>query len=265
MRFLRPGSPDRILLVTSLLAPLVLAIRIRWPGTRVMYLVRGDEILEARWRGRWLRAWLAGRMQTLMVRCGVEFVFVSWDLEALFLERHPRLHGTRILPNTAGCVLPPVRPFDGRVAVVGDFGSLKRVDWLLEELRDSGCQIHLFGNRSLPERWRHQGIVSHGLVTDLAGELSIHCSLLVMASATEGFPNVLVDAQRAGCAVLLPNAFPFARFPLAQEWRFALEPGSLAHALRTLSAKPRDFSWDNADLRALLERDWNELIEEALV
>lgn len=262
---LRAKPPDLVLVYTSLMAPLVLLLKLRRPSLGVRYMVRGDEYLEARARQRRLRAWTAVVLQGLLARLGARFVFVSWDLEELFLSRHPNLRDTRVLPNTLGRPLPPVRPFDGRVAVVGEFGGLKRIEWLLEELEESGCEAHVFGNATLPVRWKQPWVVSHGHVGDLVAELGMHCTLLAMASVSEGFPNVVIDAQASGCAIVLPETFPFARFPLAPTWRFPQEPGGLRRRLAELGRAPRDFTLENGKLRDLLESDWGRRIEEALL
>ena len=257
----RDRDDHQVLFYHSLLAPLLVLLRLLRPGLRLRYMVRGDEILEARLKGRPWRARAARFCQALLARLGVRFIFVSWDLEALFQERYPALTRHCVLPNTLGKPLPPTRAFDGRIGLVG--GSvMKNLDWALDELAPTEWEIHVFGRaagEASPSRR-----IEHGVVEDLVGELGRHCSLVVVCSLSEGFPNVLVEALEAGCAVLLQDAFPFARFPLAEAWRFPLRDGGLRERLASLSREPRDFARDNRALLDLLGQDWQGLLEQAL-
>ncbi|KPK84461.1 MAG: hypothetical protein AMJ81_05415 [Phycisphaerae bacterium SM23_33] len=261
-RRLRAGQVA-VLVYTSLLAPMVALLRLIRPAAPVYYMVRGDEITCARYAGRRLRAWVAGRFQKMLAAVGCRFVFASEDLQQAFLERLGAIARRCVLPNTLGRPLPPIRPFDGRVALVGDFGSVKNIEAVLAGLSGGEFHVHLYGNRSLPPQWARPWLHSHGPVEDVPARLR-DCTLLVLSSLSEGFPNVLVEALQAGCGVVAHRDFPFRRLPLSPAWRFRLDGHGedLRQVLSRLRRQRRDFKADNQALVRLVESDWNRRVRE---
>lgn len=271
-RSLRRGHVS-VIVYCDLMAPLVALLKCIRRDLDVTYMVRGDQVTWARHQGRRFRAWTARVLQKFMRRLGCRFVFASDDLHDLFRDRLGEVPRARVLPNTLGKRLPPIRPFDGRVAVVGDFRTVKNVEHVLETLADSGFRVDLYGNTSLPERWRRPWLHAHGKVDDLTTRLG-RSTLVVLASVSEGFPNVLLDALEAGCAVAVHREFPFRRLPVAEEWRFELQAlpdadvsssrvlrrPDLKSVLKRLRSRPRDFKRDNPELFRLVESDWRERV-----
>ena len=267
-RFWRRGA--HILLFTSLMAPVVVPLKLLCPGLKAFYFVRGDEITWAQHHKRRARAILACVFQRGLnaVRC--MFVFVSRDLESLFEKRLGTIHRKAFVPNTLGHQLPPIRPFDGRVTLVGDFNTVKNIEVALTLLERGAFPVDLYGNTSLPSQWKRPWLTAHGVVSNLP-ECLEHSTMVVFTSSTEGFPNVLLDALKAGCAVLVPFCFPFEHLPISRAWRFALSnasanegPDSLEQVLSYHYSNRHDFKSDNKDLISLVESDWKDHVWQAL-
>jgi glycosyltransferase involved in cell wall biosynthesis len=262
---------DAAIIYTSLLAPLAVLLRILRPQCPIFYMVRGDEIDWARHDGRRLRAGVALVFQMIMQKLNCRFVFASWDLEELFIRRLGPLVRRCVMPNTLGRPVGLIRPFDGRIAVVGDFNTVKNVEWALENLGTGLFQVDLYGNRSLPEQFRRPWLRAHGRVSDLTAALG-NASLLLLTSRSECFPNVMLDALQSGCGVAVPREFPFRWLPIADAWRFDLsagpsragQPTALEQFLLSLYAQGRDFREDNRQLIELVESDWAEHVWRAL-
>ncbi|MHC4294882.1 MAG: glycosyltransferase family protein, partial [Planctomycetota bacterium] len=216
LRFVRSKAMLRgktsVIVYSSLMAPLVAILKCFDPELTVYYMVRGDEFTWANHYGRRFRAWIGKAFQKLMRAMNCRFVFVSRDLQEAFTERLGEIAWARILPNTLGAPLGEIRRFDGRVAIVGDFGSVKNIEHVIETLSDGDFQVDLYGNRSLPETYNRDWLHAHGCVGNLKGRLG-NSSLVVLASVSEGFPNVLLDALEAGCGVVVHKDFPFRQLP----------------------------------------------------
>ncbi len=257
------GGRAKVLCYTSLMAPLFFLLRLFRPGHQLFYLLRGDEAGEALHAGRKLRARVALSGQRQLRRMGARFIYVSRDLQDRIEERIGPAPGT-LLPNTLGRPVPDTRPLDRRIGLVGDFGTVKNIEHVLEELRDTSWELHLFGNRELPRAWRLPNLVTHGMVPDLVEQLRKHCSLVVLSSSSEGFPNVLLEALEAGCSVLLHDRFPFRHLPLAPAWRYQLKQGSLRERLDSLLGRDCQFKQENQELVELVIRGWGDLLREAL-
>ncbi|MCX5683134.1 MAG: hypothetical protein NT049_05550 [Planctomycetota bacterium] len=272
LHWLRSGELRRgraaVIIYTSLLAPLALLLRIFRPRCPVFYVVRGDEVTYTAFAGRWFRSLAALCFQKILAVAGCRFVFASADLRRVFIQRLGRIRRASLLPNTLGRPLPESRPFDGRVALVGDFGTVKNVEQAIELLEGGGFRVDLYGNRSLPPGWQRPWLHAHGNVDNLVGHLR-DSTLVVLASLSEGFPNVLVEAVQAGCGVVVHSEFPFRRLPIADPWRFQLPrrgdaggKGShpshdLRSVLNRLRAEQRDFKQDHPRLVSLIESDWS--------
>jgi glycosyltransferase involved in cell wall biosynthesis len=264
-RFLRTRQPPdtrlSVLVYSSLMAPLVAILRLFRRPVRFYYMVRGDEVTWAEHRGRNLRAMAAVVLQKLMAVLGCCFVFASEDLRELFARRLGNAARYEVLPNTLGKSLPEVRAFDGQVAVVGDFGTVKNIEHVIDALDGGEFTVDLYGNRSLPKRYQRSRVRAHGVVPNLKSHLR-NSSLLVLSSISEGFPNVLLDALEVGCGVVVHDEFPFRKLPITDRWRFALEPGrsrgvtDLRTVLRRLRDEDRDFGADNRELVSLVESNW---------
>ncbi len=267
IRGLRPC----VIVYYDVLAPFVAAVRFLFGSLTVVYMVRGDQVSWARFQGRTWRAGAAQILQKWMRGLGCVFVFASEDLRVIFTERLGPLRRAAVLPNTVGYPLPPSRPFDGRVAVVGDFGTVKNIEFVLNGLSEGRYRVDLFGNTRLPDRWRQPWLQSHGIVADLPSHLK-HSSLVVLSSVTEGFPNVIVEALEAGCGVVAPSGAPFERLPLSAMWRYQMEPRNshadsahgkeLTDVLHRLLEEQPDFQAHNRELYDLIESDWESRIWE---
>jgi hypothetical protein len=228
-------------------------------------MVRGDEVTFTSFAGRWFRALVAVCFQKLMAVTGCRFIFASADLRRRFVQRLGRIRQSKLLPNTLGRPLPESRPFDGKVALIGDFGTVKNIEQVIESLDGGGFRVDLYGNRTLPSRWRRAWLNAHGNVGNLVDCLR-NSSLVVLASLSEGIPNVLVESVQAGCGVVAHSAFPFSRLPLSKPWRFELSARSdgdgsrqgqdLQSVLSRLLTEQRDFKQDNPGLVRLIESDW---------
>jgi len=256
---------DAAIIYTSLLAPLAVLLRILRPQCPVFYMVRGDEVTYTAFAGRRFRSLVALLFQKALAVAGCRFVFASADLRRVFVRRLGRIRRSSLLPNTLGRPLPPSRPFDGRVALVGDFGTAKNIEHAIAALDGAGFRVDLYGNRSLPPQWRRPWLHAHGNVEDLVNRLK-GSSLVVLASLSEGFPNVLVEAVQAGCGVAVHSEFPFHRLPIAPAWRFDLsgrgDADSLRPVLDRLRAEQRNFKQDNRRLVTLLESNWPSRVRE---
>jgi len=270
------GQAVTLVFFTSLLVPLAVLLKLLTPGLSLCYMVRGDEYTYALSQRRRFRALVALCLQQLLRVARGRFVFVSWDLAQVFGQRLGRICRSCVLPNTLGEALPPTRPVGQAVAVVGDFGTVKNIESVIAGLSGGNYQLHLYGNRSLPEQWQRPWLCAHGVVDDLSAHLR-DVSLVVLASVSEGFPNVLVEALQAGCGVVVHNGFPFRHLPVADEWRFDLprdadtEPGLVHHGhlrledvIETLRSQGRDFRQDNPELVQLIESDWQRRVRQAV-
>jgi hypothetical protein len=268
-RELRSGEGSAII-YTSLLAPLAVLLRVFRPRCRVYYIVRGDEVSFTSFAGRRFRALVAVCFQKLMAATGCRFIFASADLRGLFLRRLGKIRHARLLPNTLGRLLPASRPFDGVIGIVGDFGTVKDIELAIQNLGHGLFAVELYGNRSMPEQWRRPWLTSHGVVSKLSEHLR-SVSLVILASRSEGFPNVLLDALEAGCAVVVRRGFPFARLPISDSWRFDLQDdcagpcdfSDLERVLMRLFQEQCDFRKDNPILFQLAESDWRDRVWRA--
>lgn len=265
------GRNACVIVYYDVLAPFIAVVRFLLPSMTLVYMVRGDQISWAKFQHRKIRAWVAYLFQKLMSKLGCVFVFASEDLHITFTERLGLLNRAKVLPNTVGYPLPPSRPFDGRIAVVGDFKTVKNIEFVLNSLCEGQYHVDLFGNTSLPEKWKCLWLQSHGVVADLSSHLK-HCSLVVLSSVTEGFPNVVIEALEAGCCIVAPEGAPFRRLPLNTRWRYQMEPCNghpragrkrkLIHVLHHIMAEQPDFRTDNRELYELIESDWEKRIWE---
>lgn len=269
IRFLLKTQDAYVLVYTSLMAPLVLLIRLLHPKVRVYYMVRGDEVTYVKNAGRHFRAFVAVAFQRALARMQCRFVFVCEDLRVVFERRLGRISRNYVLPNTIGRLLPTIAPFDGRVGLVGDFGTVKNIEFVIEHLSRGRFEVHLFGNKGVPETWDREWLHAHGVVDDLKGSLARHCSTVVFADSSAGFPNVLVEALEAGCSVLVHREFPFRLLPINELWRFDLSTvngntrggaSPLEDVLVRLMQEQRDFRRDNPELIQLIESDWEKRV-----
>lgn len=261
-----------ILFYTSLMAPFILVLRLFSRKTRVFYMVRADEITSAKYDKRYFRALIAFCFQWLLNKLHCHFVFVSDDVRTLFQKRYGKIKKYSVLPNTLGRHIPPNRIFDGRVALVGDFKTVKNIEWALHHLSGGHHDVHLFGNRSLPSEWQKPWLHSHGIVDNLISELENHCTLVLFPDTSAGFPNVLVEALEAGCSVLVHRSFPFRCLPVNEHWRFNMthldgqlpkssvtqNKSELEIILDHIFQNKRDFIKDNPELIQMIESDWEE-------
>ncbi len=260
------GREACVIVYYDVLAPFVAILRFLFPALSVVYMVRGDQVSWARFQGRLVRAKVAELHQKWMLRLGCVFVFASEDLRLAVSRRLGLLHRAAVLPNTLGRRLPPSRPFDGRIAVVGDFDTVKNIEFVLNSLCQGEYQVDLFGNTRLPDQWRQPWLHSHGVVSDLPSQLK-HCSLIVLSSISEGFPNLILEALEAGCCIVAPSGPPFKELPLSPLWRYQMQPrhrmdGCLTDILHRLLLEQRDFRADNRELYDLIESDWEDRIWE---
>ena len=259
-RLRREGTS--VVFYSDLMWPLVALLRCIRPAMRIFYMVRGDQVAWSLHSGRRFRARMAEIFQKLLGKLGCRFVFASDDLHEVFATRFGTIRCASVLPNTVGESLPPIRPFDGKVAVVGDFGTVKNIEHVLDSLEGGNFPVELFGNSSLPEYRRRPWLKAHGQVPDLTADLR-SVSLVVLASVSEGFPNVLLDALQAGCGVVVHNEFPFKNLPINENWRFHLRTGagkSLPEVLEELRAAKLDFRSNNKALIELVESDWSRRV-----
>jgi hypothetical protein len=271
--FRRWTSGMRLVFFTSLMAPVAGIVRLVQPSCRLLYFIRGDEYGWAVNERRYVRGALALVFQKWLSLLRCRFVFVSEDLLCRFEQRLGPIHDKVVLPNTVGRVLPASRPVSRRLGLVGDFESVKNIEWALASLSRGMFDVALFGNHRLPARWKRPWLTAHGLSENLARDLAMHCDLVVLCSVSEGFPNVLIDACEAGCSVVMPFGYPFAALPIVPEWRVEMDgltaalaresaghESQLERRLLTLLREQRNFHADNPALFELLESDWNERV-----
>ncbi|KKN29974.1 hypothetical protein LCGC14_0838630 [marine sediment metagenome] len=259
-----------VLFYTSVLAPVIILIRVL-SRAKCCYMVRGDEFSYALQAKRPVRAVIALCLQELCRVSRCEFVFVSKDLQVVFERRLGILERKHLLPNTLGRRLPPTRRCDGKVGVVGDFETVKNIEWVIEHLSDGKYEVHLFGNQPVPDKWKRPWLTSHGVVDNLIKELNA-VSVVVLSSTSEGFPNVLNDALLAGCSCMIHDTFPFEYLPVHKSWRFTLGTtdgrgdarsrgsGELRAMIDAAIAEGRDFKADNPELIAIIESNWEEKV-----
>lgn len=271
-------SQTTIIIYTSLLAPLITMLKVLRPNSPVYYMVRGDEVTYVKQRKRYIRALVAFLFQKLLVIIGCHFVFVCDDLKVLFEKRLGKIRRSSVLPNTIGKPLPEILPFDGRVVLIGDFNTVKNIEWAIESLSSGRFEVHLYGNRSLPENWRRPWLHAHGVVENLTSVLRKSVSLVILSYIDAGFPNVLIEALEAGCGVVVHRDFPFKYLLIDDEWRFSLNStgrdncnlktkneSELELVLDRLSREKRDFKEDNPKLIKLIESDWEKRVWEIFV
>jgi len=261
-----------IIIYISLLAPLIAMLKVLRPKLPVYYMVRGDEVTYVKQANRYFRAFVAVILQRLLNTLGCHFVFVCEDLRVLFEKRLGKIRRSSVLPNTIGKPLPEIRPFDGRVSLIGDFDTVKNIEWAIENLSCGKFEVHLYGNRKLLEKWQRPWLHAHGVVKNLTSALRQSASLVVLSYIDAGFPNVVIEAQQAGCAVVLHREFPFKYLPIADQWRFSLESSNdrsdgsktseLEKVLDRLFREKRDFKRDNPELIELIESDWEKRVWE---
>lgn len=269
------SSHTRIIIYTSLLAPLIPMLKLLRPKLPVYYMVRGDEVTYVKHANRYFRALVAVIFQRLLNTLGCHFVFVCEDLRVIFEKRLGPISKSHVLPNTLGKPLPDIRPFDGRVALVGDFNTVKNVEWAIENLSGGKFEVHQYGNRTSPEKWQRPWLQLHGVVEDLSSVLRQCASLVVLSYIDAGFPNVVIEALEAGCSVVVHQAFPFKYLPIADEWRFSLNStgrdncnlkteseSKLEFVLERLLREKRDFKRDNLEFIRLIESDWEKRVWE---
>jgi len=270
-----PAKSVHVLVYSSLVAPHVLALRLLRPGIPIYYMIRGDEITYVKHSKRHFRAVVALLFQKLLVLVKCHFVFVCEDLRVLFEKRLGPIKKHSVLPNTLGKHLPPTRPFDGRLGLIGDFATVKNIEWTIEQLHSGRFEVHLYGNRTLPEKWQRSWLCAHGFVKNLASVFRRSVSLIVLSYVDAGFPNVVIEALEAGCGCVVHTEFPFEYLPVADKWRFSLnssdhcncsweneQENNLEFVLTRLQQERRDFKRDNPELIRLIESDWEKKVVE---
>ncbi len=271
-----PGT--RIVFFTSLMAPAACLARLVRPSCRLRYFIRGDEYGWAISERRYLRGGMAVILQKWLSLLRCRFIFVSGDLLCRFEQRLGLISERALLPNTVGRPLPPGRPVSRRIGLVGNFQSVKNIEWALASLSRGMFEVALFGNTRFPPQWQRPWLKVHGISSHLVSDLATHCDLVVICSFSEGFPNVLIDAIEAGCSVVLPFGYPFATLPINPNWRFEMdsvqcalarmvtgEESPLEHLLETRLKDKRDFRADNGDLFNLLESNWGYRVREVVI
>jgi hypothetical protein len=266
------SSHTNIIVYISLLAPLIAMLKLLHPRLPVYYMVRGDEITYVKQANRHFRAFVASIFQKLLKIIDCHFVFVCKDLQVLFEERLGHIKRKSTLPNALGHKIPHIKSIDNKIALVGDFNTVKNVEWPIENLSSGKFEVHLYGNTCLQEEWKRPWLVSHGKVENITHKLKERPALMVLADISAGFPNLLNEALMAGCPVVTHDEFPFKYLPIADQWRFSLEssndssdsskPSELEKVLDRLLREKRDFKRDNAELINLIESDWEQRVWE---
>ncbi len=266
----RHMSTQLAIIYISLMAPFILLLKLIRPSVQVYYMVRGDEVTYVKHANRHFRAYIAMICQKLLNTLGSHFVFVSEDLRFVFQKRLGHIKKSYVLPNTLGKRLPEIRPFNGRIALVGDFGSVNNIEVALETFSKGRFEVHLYGNRALPEKWRRPWLHAHGFVKDLTSHFRKSASMVVIPYLSAGFPNVIIEALEAGCSLLVHRGFPFKYFPISDEWRFSMHSSNngihdlrnsdLENVLDRLLQEKRDFKCDNSELIDLIESDWEQRV-----
>lgn len=263
------------IIYTGFTAPLIIVLGVICPGIPVYYMVRGDEITYVKQDKRCFRAFVALVFQKVLALLRCHFVFVCEDLRILFQKRLGPLRKCFVLPNTLGKRLPEIRPFDGRLALIGDFNTVKNIEWAIENLSDGKFEVHLYGNHTLPEEWQRPWLHAHGVVENLTSALRESVSLIVLSYIDAGFPNVIIEAFEAACGVVVHRNFPFKYLPISEEWRFSMNlsycntynskaknESELESVLDRLLHEKRDFKCDNPEFIQLIESDWEKSVWE---
>ncbi|MHC4123597.1 MAG: glycosyltransferase [Planctomycetota bacterium] len=266
-------KPASVLIYSSMMVPFILMLRLTQRNVPVYYMVRGDEITYVKKAKRNFRAVVAFLFQKLLVKTGCHFVFVCEDLRFLFEKRLGPIEKSSVLPNTLGKCLPGIKPFDGHVALIGGFNTVKNIEWAIENVSGGKFKVHLYGNRTLPEKWQRPWLTAHGVVRDLVSALKQTSSLIVLPYIDAGFPNVVVEALEAECGVVVHRDFPFKYLPVSEQWRFDLSSSEkaghcsgsnneseLESVLQKLLDEKRDFKNDNPELVRLVESDWESRV-----
>lgn len=270
---LHPKS--EMIIYTSLIFPLVLIFKILRPSKKIYYMIRGDEIEYVKQKKRHFRAKISFLFQYTLNKLGCHFVFVCEDLKYLFENRYGNIKKAHVLPNTLGKKLPDSKCVDRNIALVGDFDTVKNIEWAIENLSNGKFDVHLYGNHQLPGKWQRPWLHAHGLVQDLTSCLHDSCSLVIFPDTSAGFPNVLIEAMQVGCGAIVHREFPFKYLPVSEQWRFDLNSNNhrdsnskdkcesdLEAVLSRLLEERRNFKRDNKELIALVESDWEKRVWE---
>ncbi|MEN6333943.1 MAG: hypothetical protein ABFE01_06745 [Phycisphaerales bacterium] len=273
----RPQSdenPVSVLVYGSLAALPLIPLRLLHSRVPVYYMIRGDEATYARQAGHAIQARFSLLCQRIMKGLGCHFVFVCEDLRALFEERLGAFKHSSILPNTIGRPMPSIRDFEGRIALVGNFGTVKNTEWAIERLSRGEHEVDLYGADRVPDEWRRPWLNCRGVVADLTRELTQRPALVLLPYVDAGFPNVVVEALLAGCPVAVHERFPFRHLPVHDAWRFSLSgngvdssdkgPSELESFLGRLREQRRDFRRDNPELMQIVESDWEQRVWDIL-
>ncbi len=237
-------------------------------------MVRGDEATYAKQAGHVAQAHFSLLCQRMLKGLGCHFVFVCEDLRALFEERFGTFKRSSVLPNTIGRPMPTIRGFEGRIALVGDFGTVKNTEWAIQRLSRGEYEVDLYGANSVPDPWQRPWLTCRGVVSNLTEELTRRPALVLLPYVDAGFPNVVVEALLAGCPVAVHEKFPFRHLPVHDAWRFSLcgngvkssdsGPSDLESFLGRLRKQQRDFRQDNTELMEIVESNWEQRVWDIL-
>lgn len=266
----RAADPVSVLVYGSLAAPFLVPLRLAHRHIPVYYMVRGDEATYARQAGHIAQSHLSLWCQRILKGLGCHFVFVCEDLRVLFEERLGAFKNCSVLPNTIGRPMPPIGRFEGRIALVGDFGTVKNTEWAIQRLSRGDYEVDLYGAKEVPDKWRRPWLTCRGVVANLTQELAKRPALVLLPYVDAGFPNVVVEALLGGSPVVVHEKFPFRYLPVHDAWRFSLSdhgvdssdgnPSDLELFLGRLREQQRDFRQDNADLMQIVESSWEQRV-----